>query len=228
VDEELQNLIYEVCQYAEQTPERQKALHRLLVAVQKLPGILKSTHQDYLLALNKTWEWLCRNICEFEPRSPSLQESLVTWVNSYLRFRIKDLFPPDNPNVISLDQPRSYDDGNQVTLGELLPDAQSMTLDLLESKIAQLQERKLQRISQRVRQEILEDKQGKLKACHPRQHPGCHCQIFAERLLLQEPADRIADIAREFNIKDQTLYAHWKKKCLPLLQDIARNNGYEP
>ncbi|MBW4628037.1 MAG: hypothetical protein KME49_21630 [Brasilonema octagenarum HA4186-MV1] len=227
MDEELQSLINEVCQYPEQTPERQKALHQLLIAVQKLPGILRSNHQDYLLALNKTWEWVCRNICTFEPRSPSLQESLISWINGYLRFRIKDILSPDNHYVISLDQPWSNNDGPQVTLSELLPDSESKDLDLLERKIAQLQEKKLQRIGQKVRQQMVEDKQRKLRACHPRKYPECHCQLLAQRLVLQEPPDRIADIAREFNINNQGLYAHWKRKCLPLLQNIARNSGYE-
>jgi hypothetical protein len=83
VDELLQSLIDEVCRYAEQTPERQKALNRLLIVIQQLPGIYKSTHQDYPLALNKTWEWVSRKICQFEPRFPSLQQSLVFWINSY-------------------------------------------------------------------------------------------------------------------------------------------------
>ncbi len=234
MDEQLQNLIHEVCQHAEQTPERQKALHRLLVAVQKLPGILNSSHPDYLLALNKTWEWFCRNICEFQPLSPSLQNSLVIWINGHLRFRLKDIHIPDNTNLWSLDRPFTNDDGYQITLGELLPDPQFprqngklLDLDLLDIKIIQLQEKKLQRIDRLIRQQIVADERGKLKACSPRKYPECHCHLLTLRLLLQEPPDTIADIAREFNIKNQTLHSHWKRKCLPLLQNIARNYGDE-
>jgi hypothetical protein len=229
MDEKLQSLIDEVCKYPENTLERQKALHNLLVIVQNLPGILKSTHQDYSLALNQTWEWFCRNLCRFEPYTPSLEESLVKWINGYLRHRIKDIHTQGNPNEISIDQPLSNNDGEQFALDDiLLPDPGSKNLDLLDIEISKLQERQRQRIGQKVRQQIQEDKQGKLKACHPRNHPECHCRLLAERLLLQEPPDKIAHIATEFNIKDQTLHSHWKRKCLPLLQDIAENSGYKP
>ncbi|MBR8833880.1 MAG: hypothetical protein DSM106950_07515 [Stigonema ocellatum SAG 48.90 = DSM 106950] len=229
MDEQLQNLIKEVCQYADQTPERQKALNRLLIAIQQLRGIYKSSHQDYPQALNKTWEWVSRKICQFEPRSPSLEQSLVVWINGYLKWRIRDLDAEENQNVISLDQSIIKDDVYGTTLLDLLPDPQftCLSLDLLDIKIAQIQEKKHQRLGQRVRQQIIQDQQGKLKACHPGKYPQCHCQLLAQRLLLQQPQEKIADIAREFNIYNQTLHSHWKRKCLPLLQDIARNCGYE-
>jgi hypothetical protein len=48
------------------------------------------------------------------------------------------------------------------------------------------------------------------------------------RLLVQDPPQRIADVAREFNVNNQTLYSHWKNNCLPLLQEIGRHFGYQP
>lgn len=230
VDEQLQNLINQVCLHADLSPERHKATNRLLMLLQQLPGIYKSAHQDYPQALNETWEWVSRQICKFEPRSPLLQQSLVAWINGYLKWRIVDLYAQRNPGVISLDQPIRNDDGNQITLLDLLPDRQysSITLDLLDIKIGQSQEKEHQRLGQRVRQQIIQDEQGTLRASHPRKDPKCHCQLLAKRLLLQQPPDKIAEISREFNISNQTLYSHWKQKCLPLLQDIGRNCGYEP
>ncbi|MGB3640330.1 MAG: hypothetical protein WBA39_22540, partial [Rivularia sp. (in: cyanobacteria)] len=66
MDEQLQQLIEEVCRYEEGTPQRQKALNNLLIVIQQLPGIKKDGHQDYLEALNKTWEWFCRSIDKFD------------------------------------------------------------------------------------------------------------------------------------------------------------------
>jgi hypothetical protein len=246
VDELLRNLIDEVCRYEDPSPERQKALNGLLRVIQQLPGIYKSSHQDYLQALNQTWEWVSRNIDTFEPRSssgrdrispttpqepavaassPSVQQSLVTWINGYLKWRIRDLYASENQYSISLDRPISNDEGDQISRIEQLPDP-TITLDLLEVKIVQIQEAERQRLGQRVRQYIEQDEQGILTGCHPRSCPKCNCQLLARRLLLQEPPQRIADIAREFNANNQTLYSHWKKHCLPRLQDIGRKFGY--
>ena len=230
VDEQLRNLIDEVCRYSDPSPERQKALNRLLVVIQQLPGIYRSSHQDYPQALNQTWEWASRKIGEFEPRPPSVQQSLVIWINGYLKWRIRDLYTQDNQYSISLDRPISSNEGDQITLLEQLSDPQftAPTLDLLEIQIAQIQEAEHHRLGQQVRQYIEKDATRKLTGCHPRKNPECNCHLLAKRLLLQDPPQRIADVAREFNVSNQTLYSHWKKNCLPLLQDIGRNLGYQP
>ncbi|WP_017655042.1 hypothetical protein [Fortiea contorta] len=223
MDEQLKKLIDEVCCHPDPSPERQKALNRLLLLVQKLPGIYQSAHQDYLGALNQTWEWVSRNICIFEARSLSVQNSLVIWINGYLKWRIKDLYTPDSQYPLSLDMPFRNDEGDEITLGDRLP---TMSLDLLEIKIAQIQETERLRLGNRIRQYIEQDADGKLTASHPRKNPECHCQVLATRLLLQAPPHKIADIARELNISNQTLYSHWKSHCLPLLKEIGVNFGY--
>jgi hypothetical protein len=223
VDQQLKKLIDEVCRYPDPSPERQKALNRLLIAMQQLPGIYKSAHQDYLGALNQTWEWVSRKICEFEARSLSYQESLVIWINGYLKWRIKDLYTPDKDYPLSLDQPFPNNEGEETTLKDRLP---GNTLDLLQIKILEIQETERLRLGNRIRQYIEQDEDGKLTASHPRKNPECHCQLLAMRLVLQAPPHKIADIARELNISNQTLYSHWKSHCLPLLKEIGINFGY--
>ncbi|MFN6562911.1 MAG: helix-turn-helix domain-containing protein [Nostoc sp. ChiSLP01] len=236
MDEQLKKLIDEVCCYPDPSPERQKALNRLLIFIQQLPGIYKSGHQDYLEALNLTWEWVSRKICAFEARSrsdsegvsPSLQQSLVIWINGYLKWRIKDLYIPDSNYTISLDRLTRNDEGDETSLLNILPDPQSpITLDLLDIKIAQIQENQRQGVGERIRQYIEQDQEGKLTASCLRKNPECHCQLLAMRLLIENPPHKISDIARELNISNQTLYSHWKKNCLPLLREIGINFGYE-
>lgn len=163
MDEQLKKLIDEVCCYPDPSLERQKALNRLLMVIQQLPGIYKSGHQDYLEALNQTWEWVSRKICEFEARSPSLQQSLVVWINGYLKWRIKDLYRPDSNYTISLDRLTRNDQGDETTLLNILPDRQSqnISLDLLDIKIAQIQEVERQCLGKRIWQYIEQDEEGK-------------------------------------------------------------------
>ena len=72
-----------------------------------------------------------------------------------------------------------------------------------------------------IRIYVEQDPENRLTNCYPRQAPHCHCQCLGVRLLLQEPPDRLSTLAREFNINYQTLSSHWKRKCLPLLREIA-------
>ncbi|MEA5596924.1 hypothetical protein [Rivularia sp. UHCC 0363] len=225
MDEQLQKLINEVCRYEKGSAERQKALNNLLIIVQQLPGIYKSYHLDYLEALNQTWEWFCRNIEQFQVTPDRIETSLVKWINGYLKWRVKDLYIADGNYTISLDKPIGNDDGKQVTRLDILPDPKftSFTLDLLDVKIAEIQQRDRETWGKRIIQFIEEDENGQLRRCCTRVNTECHCQLLAKRLLLANPSHKIADIAREFNVSNQTLYSHWKKKCLPLLEEIGVN-----
>ena len=228
MDEQLQQLIDEVCRYEEGTPQRQKALNKLLVVVQQLPGIKRDGHQDYLEALNKTWEWFCRSIDKFDrlkvSSNQSLQVSLIIWINGYLKWRIKDLYAPDSKYTISLDQPISNDEGSKVTRLDILsdsPSGESNSLDLLDIKIAEIQKRDRQSWGQRIIELIEQDEKRDLRRCCIRKNTECNCHFLAMRLLLAKPSHKIADIARELNVSKQTIYSHWKKKCLPLLKEIG-------
>lgn len=103
MDEYLNVLIAAVRQAPEESPERRKALHRLIIQIQNLPGIVKSSHPDYPKALNETWEWVSRKILGFDINQSSipgvtLQIALVNWINSYLRYRIQDLYSSKGGN----------------------------------------------------------------------------------------------------------------------------------
>ncbi|NEP44104.1 MAG: hypothetical protein F6K35_34710, partial [Okeania sp. SIO2H7] len=114
---------------------------------------------------------------------------------------------------------------DKTTVGDLLS---TTKLSLLEQKIAELQEAKRESQGRAIEQYIREDPEGELGNCHPRHHPNCNCQQLAIELLLEEPPKRISHISRELEVNNQTLYSHWKKKCLPILQKIALKFGENP
>lgn len=221
MEDQLQNLITQIWQYQNPSPERQKAINRLLILIQQLPGLYSSSHQDYLEAFNRTLEWVCKNIQNFEPRPPSWEKSFVVWINGYLKWRIQDLYTPDN-RYDSLDKPISNEGEKLTTLGEILP---ANSLSLLEQKIAELQKAKRQRQGESVRQYIETDPEERLRSSHPKKYPECNCQVLAIQLNFTEPPKKIADICKEINISNQTVYSHWKRRCLPLLREIANQFG---
>jgi hypothetical protein len=228
MDERLRELITAVCQHPQGTLERQKAMQRLLIQLQHLPGLLKSSHPDYLDALNHTWEWVSRSLCSsFELRSPSLQTSLVKWVNGYLKWRIKDLYSAKATLALSLDTPIG-----DWEAGEPLVDKLSETglntpsLSGLEGHIERLQREKIQRLGLQLELYIQQDPEKKLCNCYPRAHPDCNCQMLSQRRYLQDPPDTFENIAQELNMKLQQLTNHWYGRCKPLLQAIATDLGY--
>ena len=227
MDEQLEKLIAAACNSPEGSQEWRKAMHRLLIELQRLPEIRKSSHPDYLEALNQTWEWVSRNICKkFVPRG-SLKQSLVNWINGYLYWRIKDLYSID-ANVVSLDAPIGNAQGatslvEQMSATNFTPP----TLDGLDGYIEQLQRQRTQRITLKLEAYIHQDLQEKLRSCYPRAYPQCHCQLLSQRRYLQTPPNTFSDLAQNLNMPLIKLTNHWYGRCKPLLQEIALDLGYK-
>lgn len=230
--QDLVQLIENTRRYPQGSPKRQRALHKLLLVVQKLPKLKKSNHPNYLDALNLTWEWFIKNIDKFEydPNSLELVERRLThWINGYLGWRIRDLYTSDDKyKYNSLDEPIGDDEDNR-TLGDTISDTQNnrnknITQDIIENE----QQEKIQRIGLKVESYIENDPDNKLKQCHPKENPKCNAQVLAQRMLLKEPPDKLKPISREMDIKYQTLVSFWKRKGLPLLQEIVIELGYQP
>jgi hypothetical protein len=209
--------------------------------LQGLPEFRKYSRPDcpdyFLDALNQTWEWFSRNIRNFQPRTSSIRSDLVTWLNGYLYWRLKDL--NSSTTHLSLDEIILDADDGEITTwldrvseqGQLLGTRSNpRVLDGLEIYIEQQQRESEQRLVVSLVLYIEQDPQGQLQNCYPRKHPECNCQILSQRLLFifKNPPDKLADIARECQIHDQTLYSHWRSKGIPLLQEIAIKLGYQP
>ncbi len=223
LDERLSTLITEIRQNPDRSRKGRTAMHKLLLEIDQLPGLIKLTHPNYPEALNLTLGWVSRKIANFEPRPPSVSESFVKWINGYLRGRIKDLYSSDPNAPISLDALIAVDAGKTTRL-ELLHD---FTLNGLDGMIENAQKETTQRIGLELELYIEQDPEGKLKNSYPRSHPECNCQFLSMRRVLKNPPDKFQNLAKELNVKYTTLNSHWKRKCEPSLQEIARTLGYK-
>ncbi|NJK37667.1 MAG: hypothetical protein HC835_04985 [Oscillatoriales cyanobacterium RM2_1_1] len=225
MDEQLLKLIHELSQSEPASSHRRKCFTRLIIMIQRHPNLYRSQHKDYPEALNLTWEWAFKNIDQFDvdklnTHSDSIVKGFIVWINGYLYWRVRDLFFPDSKyqREISLDKSIAGEPTDSLTLGDLLP---SRFLNDLEDLVEREQQENRHRLGETIWDYIERDPEHQLRACHLRNHPDCSAQVLAIRLLLRDPPQRIRDIAREFEVSDQTLYSHWKKKCLPLLQEIV-------
>lgn len=231
MDEQLKQLIDAACQKPKGSFLWRIAMHRLLVELQKLPGIKKSNHPDYLQALNQTWEWVTRKICiEFVPRSESIETSLVNWINGYLYWRIKDLYAAKTNEFMSLDATIGNNNEKEISLLEKLSNTnlKTPTLDGLDGYIEKLQKERIQNIALSLEDYIHQDPEKKLRTCHPNNYPNCNCQFLAQKRYLQYPPITYYELAQQSNISHRKLTDHWYRKCKPLLQKIALDLGYQP
>lgn len=223
LDQRLNTLITEVRQQPPNSRKWRLSMHRLLLEIQRLPGLAKSSHPDYLVALNRTLKYVSLNLAKFDLNCPSVSESFLKWINSYLRWRIQDLYSPDKNAPLSLDAPIASDFG-EITLLDKLP---NFTLSGLDGLIEISQRETTQRIGLELELYIEQDPEGKLKNSYPSSSVQCNCQFLSQRRVLKEPPDKIADIARELSIPYTTVNSHWKRKCEPILQKIAEDLGYK-
>ena len=212
-----------------QSAERAKTMSRLIDIVQRLPGIKKVAHQDYLLALNLTWEWMSKNIDQFLQSTNSLENDLVKWINGYLYWRIRDIYhPPVLPiKIVSLDS-LIFDEGESYLDLLSAEGFIGFNLNSLDEHIRSLQQQEYQTIATQIEKWIESDPEQQLQNCYPRNCKQCNCQIISYRRLIIDPPDSYKEIANEMGIVTGTLTGHWYKKCLPLLQAQAKKFGYQP
>lgn len=199
--------------------KKRMSLNRLLILIQQLPGIYYASHQDYPEAYNRTLMWVCKNIDRFEATTESIEQSLIIWINGYLKWRIRDLYIADNSYDPQRIYPTAKDD---LDLIANVPDPQ-VSLSLLDTQIAQMQAENSKNVGKAIANYIERDLGKNLTSTFIRKHPQCNCHYLALRLLLQQPPQKISQIARELEVNNQTLYSHWKQKCLPLLQEISQS-----
>ncbi len=223
MEEQLRAAILAVSNCDNQSLKRQKYLNRLLTLIQKLSGIYRCSHQDYPEAYNRTLIWISKNIDSFKPQGESVEKSFVIWINGYLKWRIRDLYISDNRYDPKRIYPNTKDESG-IDLIENISDPR-FSLSLLDTRIAEIQANQQAKLGKAIVYSIEHDSNKNLTNTYPRKHPQCNCQCLAIRLLLQQPPDKISEIARELNINNQTLYSHWKQKCLPLLQVIGKELG---
>jgi hypothetical protein len=239
-DKSLCKLLTIIANESETSSAYRRAVSRLISKAQKIPGLLKSSHSNYPSALNLTWEWLAKNIKKFEPGTPSIQRSLLNWINGYLYWRIKDLYLQDE-NYIPLDRRLSHGElGNdEITFADIVSNTDSNTpalkrrrdtgdADGLDIYIRKLQDKEIKKFWLKLEDYINKDPQGKLRNCHPRDCEKCNCKFLAERLLLKEAPDDFQSITEQVGINYQTVYSRWNRECKLLLVTISLEIGYIP
>lgn len=208
LDQQLIQLAIETCQSPPGSLDRQRGLNRLIGLIQKSQKLFKDQLPDYEDALQQTWIYFCRNLCEattgdqYDPQ----RASLTTWINAYLKRRLQDyqmqLAQESTRRMSNL----VTENGEVIDPVNLIP-AQPTPPDLL-GEVKQW----------------LEQEQLHLRRTHIRNHPEANCYLLISRRL--PPETSWESLSETLNIPIATLSNFYQRECLPRLLKFGQSQGY--
>ncbi|WP_154655812.1 sigma-70 family RNA polymerase sigma factor [Fortiea contorta] len=194
----LQSLIQEACSYPPTSPQRSKAINRLLRVVLKSSRTESKGNDLYEEALYKTMFNLSKTVCDkYDPS----RGSFLAWFGVCLRNQYRDEIRAakrersHRQSVWQSDQ-AEFDPLEYVASGI---DANSL-LDTWESFV----------------QWIQDDPDRLLRACHIENNPKANCQLLAYLRLVV--GQEWQEIAADVGSKRGVISSHWSRKCEPILR----------
>ncbi len=236
-DEQLRELLQLLKDSQQGSQKQERFKNQLCKLIPLLPGSRKYREPDPKIdfdgALNeayggffKTLPIFLRGIDLDNIADDVLRTRVVKRFNQIIQNKVCNQYRQlkRQPFTWSLDAPTKTKTGEKF-------DSEGVADDTTEVGIEQLIEREQaknqQRIGRQLWQYIEDDPDGKLRNSYPSDKPDANSQLLARRLL-KDPPDKLSVIARELNIKYQTLNSHWKRASLPLLKEIVLEFGYQP
>ncbi len=205
----LQQLVAETCTEPPLSLNRQKGLAQLVKLIQHSGKLWKEAVPQYEDALQQTWFYLCRNLCEATTGAcyDGEKGTVINWVNAYLKRRLQDYRIEGLIQQKTRINPYCTSEGEVYDPVDHLP-APSPPPMLLEE----------------IQQWVKTDPLGKLRRIHIRDRPDIHCQVLILRRL--PPETPWEELAQEFQIGKNTLSSFYSRQCLPRLRDFAYSQGY--
>ena len=202
----LGELVKQACEHPHGSRKRQKTLTQIVRLVNH--QLWKENTSYYEDALQETWIYFCQNICEgktAKPYDPN-KASIVTWLNNYLRWRLKDGYirtEKHKKQTLSV----KFDDNKIIDPVDSLPAKPDIPPILAE-----------------IERWVLQDPQYKLRQTRLDNHP----QITCQRLILDRlpPETPWKSLAAKYQIPSGTLSSFYQRKCKPLLREFSKSQGY--
>ncbi|PSB26180.1 hypothetical protein C7B69_11855 [filamentous cyanobacterium Phorm 46] len=209
-------LVTEACKHPVGSLRRGRFLDKLIREIVKSGKLWKENTPHYEEALQKTWIYLSRNLCEAttakEPYNPE-KSQITTWLNPYLKKRLLDCYRKQKQErerqiqlpIVSLDRLSDKKDIKYTENLKANPDVSFYLDELLEW--------------------IETDPNNELKSRHVRGKPEINCQVLLQRKCLY--GQTLQEIAKEFGCAHSTLYQLLNNDCRHLLQQFSENQGYQ-
>jgi hypothetical protein len=208
-EERLRQLVAETCRHKFNSIERQQGLTQIVRMIVKSGKLWQEKAPFYEDALQQTWLYFCRNLCEaatgdkYDPN----RSSVITWLNAYLRRRLQDLHVQKHiqlkqTNALQID---AVDDmSNIIEALEAPPD--------------------IPPILETTRQWIETDPDGELRRTHIQGYPEVNCQFLLLQRLPPETSWEV--LAVQFGLSVSTLSSFYRRQCIPRLRKFGESQGY--
>jgi hypothetical protein len=211
-EEQLPYLVTQACKYQAGSAQRQKNLTKIIRLIAN--KLWKENTPYYQDALQQTWLYFCQNICEGntgKPYDPN-RASIVTWLNFYLRQRLRDFYINNQKEqIITVPMP----------IGQFGSEETNQRIDPLENIPANPD---IPPLLEEVKRWAQTDPEGELSSIHIANHPEVTCQVLILRRLPPETSWKT--LAAEFNLTISTLSSFYQRQCLPRLRKFSELQGY--
>ena len=207
--EQLVQLIQETCQHPAGSARRQRGMTKIIRTI--TPRLWHSSAAYYPDALQQTWIYFCRNLCEattgraYDPE----RANVVTWLNAYLKRRLQDFQIAENRQRATTISQASFKGGEN---GPLDP------VDRLAAKPD------IPPWLERVQAWAEADENKELTSVHIKGHP----KITAQLLILKRlpPETPWKELSAEYRVSVGTLSSFYQRQCLDRLRKYGQAQGY--
>lgn len=197
----IHHLVLEARNHPPGSRDRNRCLNHIIREV--TPKLWRFHTPYYADALQQTWVYFTKHVCtDYDPN----RASMVTWLNTYLRFRHQDLVTKarnQQQQEFSLDTTFQDDDRFSTSVAFDIPARNYGSLSLLDE----------------VLEWVKTDASGQLKQIHLNGHPEINGQTLIMHRL--PPETPWKTMATEFGVSISTLSSFYTRKCLPLLRQLA-------
>lgn len=203
----LAQLVKEACEYPHGSSQRQKKLTQIIRLINNKLWTENTTY--YEDALQETWVFFCQNVCEGKTAKPydSSRASVITWLNNYLRWRLKDGYIKAKKHKKQT-APVRVDESNKIF----------NPVDSLPAKP------EIPPILEEIEKWLRQDPENKLRQTYLDSHPQITCQLLISQRLPPETSWKT--LAEEYEISTGTLSSFYQRKCKPLLREFSKFQGY--
>jgi hypothetical protein len=205
---QLRELVDRACSHPPGHAVRQKCLTQIIRLIDR--KLWREYTPGYEDALQQTWLYFCRNICEAttgERYNPD-RASLITWLNNYLKRRLQDInISKSEDRQIFTPSVKSGKDGELIDVIDSIPAAPDIPPML-----------------QDLRTWAETDADGTLTSTHIQRHPNANCQLLILRRLPPETSWK--QLSQELGIGIPALSSFYQRKCIPKLHNFCESEGY--
>jgi hypothetical protein len=206
LEQQLAELVIETCQHPQGTIARQHGLTSLIRLINRSQKLWKDNSPYYEDALQQTWLYFCRNLCEATTAKSAYdsdRSNVITWMNAYLKYRLQDMYIENHQQQLKsgLAEREDIDDAviNQV-VDRIAAPVQSS--DLLEQ----------------IQQWAKLDRTKVLRRTYIRDRADVNAQVLILKRLPPETNWQI--LSQEFSLPISTLSSFYQRKCIPLLKEF--------